>query len=107
MGIFRRGEGTNWREWGATLIDLQNRESEADSLPSIQQVQNHVEVSSPEMAAHGHERPAGSEGLGGPETTDSARMTASELAAKKMLLPYIDKLSFIEIALAQVNVTSF
>lgn len=32
-----------------------------------------------------------------------ARMEVSQLAAKKMLLPYMDKLSFIEIALAQVG----
>lgn len=32
-----------------------------------------------------------------------SRMSATELAAKKMLLPYIDKLAFIEIALAQVS----
>lgn len=40
-----------------------------------------------------------------PESTQAAKkMSAAELAAKKLLLPFIDELSFIEIALAEVNV---
>lgn len=35
--------------------------------------------------------------------SDASRISTTELAAKKMLLPYIDKLAFIEIALAQVS----
>lgn len=36
-------------------------------------------------------------------TADEGRMTAADLAAKKMLLPFIKDLSFIEIALEEVR----
>lgn len=43
------------------------------------------------------------EGMGVAGRLDASNMDTTELAAKKMLLPYIDKLAFIEIALAQVS----
>ena len=36
--------------------------------------------------------------------TEAKRMSAAELAAKKMLLPFIDELAFIEISLAEVTI---
>lgn len=39
-----------------------------------------------------------------PGTTELRRMNAAELAAKKLLLPFIDELSFIEISLAEVTI---
>lgn len=48
-------------------------------------------------------RVAGTPGSAGATTMEGDRMSASDLAAKKMLLPFIDKLAFIEIALAEVN----
>lgn len=38
-----------------------------------------------------------------PGTAEAGRMSAADLAAKKLLLPFIDELSFIEISLAEVT----
>lgn len=111
MKIQSRFEGADCSRQGPSSEPRDG--SQSANLPKILQAQALDDVS-PETVApgalqnSGHGRRAVTPDNSGEwrnrgRDMEGGKMEALELAARKVLLPYIDKLSFIEIALAQVK----